>query len=86
MRDSSFADQFPERGVIAATRLYKGGGTATPPAPPPPPSQVSAADNVKAKKSASAQMKRQGFESTILTSGLGVSTPGDVQSKTLLGS
>lgn len=78
----------PTFGIDLATKCFmgKGGSAASPPPPPPPPSQVSAADNVKAKKQASGQMKRQGFESTILTSGLGETSPGPTHTKTLLGS
>jgi hypothetical protein len=85
MRDSSFADRVPTIGIVTATRYFKGGGSPTPPPPPPPPSQISAAEVVKKNKQADNASRRQGFESTILTSGLGVSSSAPSATKTLLG-
>lgn len=60
-----------------------GGGMPAPPKPPAPPTTNDAA--AKARRELD-KRKPQGFASTILTGGLGDSSTGAVQKKTLLGS
>lgn len=86
MQDRSFADGGTFLIPLSEhLRLCKGGGGATPPTPPLPPSQISAAENLQKNTQRQASLNRKGFASTVLTSGMGVTTPGPTQTKTLLG-
>ncbi len=58
---------------------------AAPPPPPPPPALNDSAAQAEAVKTKDRARKRTGYASTILTSGLGVQTPGPNTAKTLLG-
>jgi hypothetical protein len=60
-----------------------GGGSPKPPPPPPVPTKADAARGVSME--ASKRRKPQGYQSTILTGGAGVSNPQSAL-KTLLGS
>lgn len=68
--------------ILAATHCFKGGGPGKPPPPPKPPLRSEAVggtgDRMRGLR------KRRGFESTILTSGLGAGEENVIR-KTLLG-
>jgi hypothetical protein len=68
--------------ILGATHCFKGGGTPKPPPPPKPPVRGEAATGAAGRLRG--LRKRKGFESTILTSGLGAGDETSIR-KTLLG-
>lgn len=70
-----------------ATHCSLGGGVKdyTPPAPPKPPALGQAASNAQAQAQGALRRKPQGFQSTILTGGMGDTSVAPGQKKTLLG-
>ena len=83
--------QIPE-SICGAVLFFKGGAKKPDPPPPPPPAPAPpvpelAAQELQNQDYAKRRKAAKGFESTILTSGLGVTTPEPPKTflKTLLG-
>ena len=72
--------------ISPACACFKGGGGNYQPLPPPaPPSPISAAQAVETNRQLVAARRSQGFDSTILTSAMGVKNLVSLTPKTLLG-
>jgi hypothetical protein len=69
------------------TRCCFGGGIPEPKAPPKPPAPTEAGQNMLSREANLRRQRARGFQSTILTGGLGVTKPSGTfgQPKSLLG-